>query len=147
VTASGPETVTSIGGEPLEPGVDLVRIAARGLLAGILTGIGAATLVLTLVRYLLRNAPASDVPDAGAPFYLLVIGTMAAMAIGGAVAYRALGAIRSPFRRGIFSLIAAFATFVGALVATPVHYFLGTAGLLAFGALAGGTGLALSRRR
>ena len=98
-------------------------------------------------RYLLRNAPASDVPEAGAPFYVLVLGTMAAMAVGGAVAFRALRAIRSPWRRGVFAMIAAFATFVGALMATPVHYFLGTPGLVVFGAVAGSAGLALARRR
>ncbi|HEU4830066.1 MAG TPA: hypothetical protein VFT04_12810, partial [Gemmatimonadales bacterium] len=123
--------LTSIGGEPLDPSVDLVRVAARGLAAGVLAGIGAAAVVLAIVRFLLRNAAPSDMPDTGAAFFVLVFGTLGAMGLGGAVAWRGLAPVRSPYRRGIFSLIAGFATFVGALLATPVHYFLGTPGLLA----------------
>jgi hypothetical protein len=149
VTSPGPAPeppVTSIGGELIDPSVDLVRVAARGLLAGILAGIGTAALVLAAVRFLLRNAAPSDVPDTGAAFLLLVAGTLFAMSIGGGVAWRGLAPVASPFRRGVFSMIAAFATFVGALLATPVHYFLGIAGLLALSALCLAAAFALSRR-
>jgi hypothetical protein len=139
--------LVSIGGEPLDPSVDLVRVAARGLLAGVLTGIGAAAIVLAAVRFLLRNAAPSDVPDTGLPFLLLVLGTIAAMALGGGVAWRGLAPVRSPYRRGVFAMIAAFATFVGALLATPVHYFLGIPGLLALSAASLLAAYALARRR
>lgn len=138
--------LTSISGEPLDPSVDLVRVAARGLLAGILAGIGAAALVLAAVRFLLRGAAPSDVPETGTAFYVLVIGTLAAMAIGGTVAWRGLAPVASPFRRGVLSMIAAFATFVGALLATPVHYFLGAPGLLALAGIGLLASFALSRR-
>lgn len=139
--------LTSIGGEPLDPSVDLVRVAARGLLAGVLAGIGAAAIVLAAVRFLLRNAAPSDVPDTGAPFLVLMAGTLAAMALGGSVAWRGLAPVRSPYRRGVFAMIAAFATFVGALLATPVHYFLGIPGLLALSAAALAAARALARTR
>lgn len=139
--------LTSIGGEPLDPSVDLVRVAARGLVAGTLAGIGAAAAVLAIVRFLLRNAAPSDLPDTGAAFFVLVIGTLGAMVLGGAVAWRGLFPVRSPYRRGIFSLIAGFATFVGALLATPVHYFLGVPGLLVLSAACVVSALALTRRK
>lgn len=142
-----PDPLVSIGGEPLDPSVDLVRIAARGLLAGVLAGVGAAAIVLAAVRFLLRNAAPSDVPDTGAAFLVLVAGTLAAMTIGGGVAWRGLAPVRSPYRRGVFAMIAAFATFVGALLATPVHYFLGIPGLLALSAVSLLAALALVRRR
>lgn len=149
VTVPGREPdppLTSIGGEILDPSVDLVRVAARGLLAGILAGVGAAALVLVAVRLLLRDAAPSDVPDTGAAFYVLVIGTLSAMCLGGGVAWRALAPVASPFRRGVFSMIAAFATFVGALLATPVHYFLGAGGLVVLSAICLLSAFKLSRR-
>ena len=139
--------LVSIGGEPLDPSVDLVRVAARGLLAGVLSGIGSAAIVLAAVRFLLRDAAPSDVPDTGLPFLVLMTGTLAAMAIGGSVAWRGLAPVRSPYRRGVFAMIAAFATFVGALLATPVHYFLGTPGLLALSALSLTGAFVLARAR
>ena len=139
--------LTSIGGEPLDPTVDLVRIAARSLLAGVLTGVGAAAIVLALVRFLLRDAAPSDLPDTGTPFFVLAFGTLAAMATGAAVTWRGLAAVRSPYRRGVFAMIAGFATFVGALLATPVHYFLGIPGLLALSGVSLLAGFALARRK
>jgi hypothetical protein len=138
--------LTSISGEPLDPSVDLVRVAARGLLAGILAGVGAAALVLASVRFLLRGAAPSEVPETGAAFFVLVIGTLSAMAFGGAVAWRGLAPVASPFRRGVLSMIAAFATFVGALLATPIHYFLGAPGLVALAGVSLLAAFALSRR-
>ena len=138
--------LTSIGGEPLDPSVDLVRVAARGLLAGVLAGVATAALVLALVRFLLRDAAPSDVPDTGAAFLVLAIGTLFAMGVGGGVAWRGLAPVRSAYRRGVFAMIAGFATFVGALLATPVHYFLGIPGLLGLSALALVAAITLARR-
>ena len=121
-------------------------MAARGLHAGIDARNGAAALVLASVRFLLRGAAPSDVPETGAALYVLVIGTLAAMAIGGTVAWRGLAPVASPFRRGVLSMIAAFATFVGALLATPIHYFLGAPGLLALAGVSLLAAFALSRR-
>lgn len=138
---------TSISGEPIDPSVDLVRIAARGLFAGTLAGVGAAGMVLWLVRVLLRNAAPSELPNTGPAFYVLVFGMMAAMGAASLTAWRHLAPISSPFRRGVFAMIAAFATFVGALLATPIHYFLGQPGLIGFSMLCLAGALALGRRR
>ena len=138
--------ITSIGGEPLDPAVDLVRVAARALLTGVLAGVGTAAIVLAAVRFLLRDAAPSDLPDTGTPFFVLAFGTLAAMGIGAAVTWRGLAPIPSPYRRGVFAMIAGFATFVGALLATPVHYFLGAAGLLALSAISLLASVALARR-
>jgi hypothetical protein len=134
-TGSAPPRPTSIGGEPLDPEVDLVRLAARGLTMAALAGIGSATVVLALVRLLVADAAPSDVPDTGPAFYLLTFGMLAAMGLAAGIAWRQLRRLSSPFRRGVFAMIAAFATFVGALLATPVHFHLGLAGLLGLGAL------------
>ena len=143
---STPPRPTSIGGEPLDPEVDLVRLAARGLTRAVLAGIGAATIVLALVRLILAGAAPSDVPDTGPAFYLLTFGMLGAMALGAGIAWRQLGRLSSPFRRGVFAMIAAFATFVGALLATPVHFHFGLGGLLGLGALAFGLALLLRPR-
>ena len=71
----------------------------------------------------------------------------AAMAVGAGTAWLRLSAMASPFRRGVFSMIAAFATFVGALLATPIHYRLGQPGLLGYAATCLTLALVLGRRR
>lgn len=144
--APGPR-LTSIGGDPLDPSVDLVRVAARAMLVATLAGVGVAALALALVRLLLAGAAPTDAPSAGPAFYVLVGGMIVAMAAGAGTAWMRLGAMASPFRRGVFSLIAAFATFVGALLATPVHYRFGQPGLLGYAAACLVFALWLGRRR
>jgi len=143
----GPPPLTTIAGEPVDPEVDLVRVAARGLVVAVMAGIGVAALALVLVRMLMAGAPPSDAPNAGLPFYVLVFGTFAAMGTAVFTAWRLLAPIASPFRRGVLAMITAFATFVGALLATPIHYYLGVPGLLGLSLAALGGALVLGRRR
>ena len=56
--APGPR-LTSIGGDPLDPTVDLVRVTIRGMLVATLAGVGVAALALALVRLLLAGAAPS----------------------------------------------------------------------------------------
>jgi len=146
VSGPGVPPVTSIGGEPLDPSVDLVRVVARGLAVAVLAGSGTAGLVLALVRVALRNAPPADVPRTGPEFYLLVFGILGAMGVAAAVAWRRLAPISSPWRRSVFAMIAGFTTFVSALLATPLHFYLGQPGLLAASTLALALAFALGRR-
>lgn len=144
--APGPR-LTSIGGEPLDPTVDLVRLSIRAMFVATLAGVGVAALALALVRVLLAGAAPSDTPSAGPAFYVLVAGMVAAMGVAAGTAWLRLSALASPFRRGVFAMIAAFATFVGALLATPVHYRFGQAGLLGYAAACLALALVLGRRR
>lgn len=144
--APGPR-LTSIGGDPLDPTVDLVRVTIRGMLVATLAGVGVAALALALVRLLLAGAAPSDTPSPGPAFYVLITGMAAAMAVGAGTAWLRLSAMASPFRRSVFSMIAAFATFVGALLATPIHYRLGQPGLLGYAATCLTLALVLGRRR
>jgi hypothetical protein len=144
--APGPR-ITSIAGDPVDPTVDMVRVAVRGMVVATLAGVGVAALALALVRALLAGAAPTDTPAAGPAFYVLIAGMLVAMGVGAGTAWLRLSAMASPFRRGVFAMIAAFATFVGALLATPVHYRFGQAGLLGYAAVALGLSLALGRRR
>jgi hypothetical protein len=143
---AGPR-VTSIAGDPVDPTVDMVRLAARGMLVATLTGVGVAALALALVRTLLAGAAPTDTPSAGPAFYVLLFGMITAMGVAAVTAWLRLAAMASPFRRGVFSTIAAFATFVGALLATPVHFRFGQPGLLGYAALSLALAFGLGRRR
>ena len=146
MTAPGPR-ITSIAGDPIDPAVDLVRVAVRGMVVATLTGVGVAALVLALVRTLLSGVAPTDTPSAGPAFFVLIGGMIAAMGAGAGTAWLRLSAMASPFRRGVFAMIAAFATFVGALLATPVHYRFGQPGLLGYAAACFALALLLGRRR
>jgi hypothetical protein len=148
MTAPAPgQRVTSIAGDPIDPTVDLVRVAVRGMVVATLAGVGVAALVLALVRTLLSGAAPTDTPAAGPAFFVLIGGMIAAMGVGAGTAWLRLSAMASPFRRGVFAMIAAFATFVGALLATPVHYRFGQRGLLGYAAACLALALLLGRRR
>jgi len=148
MTAPAPgQSVTSIAGDPIDPTVDLVRVAVRGMVVATLAGVGVAALMLALVRTLLSGAAPTDTPSAGPAFFVLIGGMIAAMGVGAGTAWLRLSAMASPFRRGVFAMIAAFATFVGALLATPVHYRFGQPGLLGYAAACLALALLLGRRR
>ena len=148
MTAPAPgQSVTSIAGDPIDPTVDLVRVAVRGMVVATLAGVGVAALMLALVRTLLSGAAPTDTPSAGPAFFVLIGGMIAAMGVGAGTAWLRLSAMASPIRRGVFAMIAAFATFVGALLATPVHYRFGQPGLLGYAAACLALALLLGRRR
>jgi hypothetical protein len=138
---------TNFAGEPLDPSVDLVRVATRGVTVALLRGIGCSALVLALVRMLLARAAPSDIPDTGAVFFVLVLGVLGAMLLAAATAWHRLAPITSGYRRGGLSLVSAFGTFLGALVATPIHYFFGQPGLIGVGLVCVAASLVLGRSR
>jgi len=147
-------TVRNMAGEPTDPSRDLVAVAVRGLVGGLLVGTGGAALALWVVRLILAGAPASDRPVATGPaFYVLTLGTMAAMVLAGTMAFRWLEAIDSPFRRGTLAMVAGMGTFVGSLIVTVLYHVLGEIAGLGIHALLGlavlglGTGFALGARR
>jgi hypothetical protein len=111
-------------------------------------GLGTAIAALTLygVQALLADAPASPTPVVSGPApLLLLVGTLAALAASAALTWRRLRPVESYYRRGGLALVSAFGTFVMAVLATPLHHFLGPAALLGLAGVAGATGLLLLR--
>ena len=114
------------------------------------TALGTALAALTLfgVRALIGDTPASDTPVTTGPAPLLLLaGTMAALLLSAGVAWHLLAPIDSYYRRGGLAMVSAFGTFVMAVLATPLHHFLGPIALLALALFAGATGLVLARER
>lgn len=131
------EPLRSIGGEPLEPGVDLAGLALRTLGLGAALGAALQFVVLWGTRALQHNAPPSDTPDVGGIFYFVIFGTLASMAVGGGTSWALLAPVGSPWRRAGLSAIAAFATLVAAAFAVPVDANFGPLALLGVAALLG----------
>jgi hypothetical protein len=141
---STPDSVPrNFAGEPTDPTRDMVLIAARGLAAGTLTGTGLLPLFLLLGLRFRTGATSGPGVAEGAAFPLIVGGLFASMFLGGLVAWRLLAPVGSHFRRGVLAMIAAFATFIGAIVTVPIHFHFGTAGLLAITGLCLGGATAL----
>lgn len=131
------EPLRTIGGEPVQPGVDLAGLAMRTLGLGAALGAALQFVVLWGTRALQHNAPPTDTPDVGGIFYFVVFGTMASMAVGGGTSWALLAPVGSPWRRAGLSAIAAFATLVAAAFAVPVDANLGPAALLGVAACLG----------
>lgn len=74
---------------------------------------------------------AGSAPDLGAPFQLLLWGTLAGIVLAGFVAWRLLSPLGSAYRRGGLALVSAFATVIAMLVCIPVNQLLGRTGLAA----------------
>jgi hypothetical protein len=136
-------TPRNFAGEPTDPTRDMVLIAARGLAAGALAGTGILPFFLLLGMRFRTGATAGAGVVEGAAFPLIVGGLLASMFLGAVVAWRLLAPLGSPFRRGVLAMVAGFATFIGAVVAVPVHFHFGTAGLLAIAGLCLAGALAL----
>ena len=112
--------------------------------------LGTALVALTLfgVQALMAGAPASGTPVTSGPApLLLLLGTLGALFLSGAVAWSRLRPIESYYRRGGLAMVSAFGTFVMAVLATPLHHFLGPAALLGLAAAAVIAGLLLLRGR
>ena len=135
------EPLRTIGGEPVQPGVDLAGLALRTLGLGAALGSALQFVVLWSTRALQHNAPPTDTPDVGGIFYFVVFGTMASMAVGGGTSWALLAPVGSPWRRAGLSAIAAFATLVAAAFAVPVDANLGPSALLGVAALLGALAL------
>lgn len=118
------------GGEAVDPARDRPGLVIRTLLGGTLAGTAAVAFVLWCVRTLLAGAAASDRPvTTGPAFYVLMFGTLAAVALAVAIAWRMLAPLSSSWRRGVFAMISGFGTIVAALGAAPIHHTWGRTGL------------------
>ena len=82
----------------------------------------------TLVVDALRPS-SGEGPNLGAPFQLLLWGTVAGIAIAAVVAWQLLAPLTSAYRRGGLALVSAFATVIVMLVCIPVNQTLGRPGL------------------
>ena len=132
-------TLTNVGGEPVDPARDRPGLVVRTLLGATLAGTSSVALVLWGVRTLVANqAPAGQPAASGPAFPLLVGGVLVSALAGAGLAWWRLSPLTAIWRRGVFSMISALGTIVGALAATPVHYYYGERGLLA---MAAGTAL------
>jgi hypothetical protein len=137
---------TNFGGEPLDASRDLVGSAIRGMSFALLLGSAIVALVLFTVRVLVTRASSSELVDQGVAPALLLGGTLAAMAASALAAWFRLAPIGSYYRRGGLSMVCGFGTFVVAVLAAPLHHFLGPQGLLGMAAVSL-VGLALLGRR
>jgi hypothetical protein len=137
---------TNFGGEPLDASRDLVGSAIRGMSFALLLGSAIVALVLWTVRLLVAREPGSGVVDQGVAPALLLGGTLAAMGASALAAWFRLAPIDSYYRRGGLSMVCGFGTFVVAVLAAPLHHFLGSRGLLGL-ALVSLAGLAVLGRR
>jgi hypothetical protein len=128
-------------------GEDLVGVALRGVAVAVCAGTALAALTLWGVQRLMAGTPASDAPVTSGPApVLLLLGTLGALGLSAAIAWRRLAPVDSYYRRGGLALVSVFATFVMAVLAAPLHHFAGSAALLGLAALAA-TGAALLARR
>ena len=126
---------------------DRVGLAFLAMAISVSIGIGLISVVLWVVSTLLADMPASDTPIIdGAPFYVLVGGTMLGVGIAGLITWTLLAPVRSTYRRGGLSLVSSFTTAVGMLVAMPVNQLAGRAGLVGLVVFSGLVALLLSRR-
>lgn len=130
-------TLTNVGGEPVDPARDRPGLVLRTLIGATLAGTSSVALVLWGVRSLIAHQPAAaQSPGAGPAFPLLVGGVLSASLLAAGLAWWRLAPLTAVWRRGVFSMISALGTIVGALAATPIHYHFGEKGLLV---MAGGT--------
>lgn len=107
--------------------MDPLGLAAAAAGSAVAFGLAAVS-ATTLAVDLLRPATGST-PDLGAPFQLLLWGTLAGIGLAAVVAWRLLSPLGSAYRRGGLALVSAFATVVAMLVCIPVNQFLGRPGL------------------
>lgn len=126
---------------------DRAGLAFLAMAFSVTLGIGIITIALWVVSTLLIDVPARDTPVIdGAPFYVLVGGTLLGIALAGFTTWTLLAPVRSTYRRGGLSLVSAFATTAGMLVAMPVNQLAGRTGLVSLVAFCGLVALLLSRR-
>lgn len=129
--------LTNVGGEPVDPARDRPGLVLRTLIGATLAGTSSVALVLWGVRTLIaRQAPVATPAATGAAFPLLVGGVLASTLLAAGLAWWRLAPLTAVWRRGVFSMISALGTMVGAIVATPVHYHFGDRGLLLLAAAA-----------
>jgi hypothetical protein len=138
---------TNFAGEPLDNTRDLVGTAVRGMAFALLLGSAVVALVLLTVRLLVARDSSGVLVDQGAAPAVLLGGTLAAMGASVLAAWVRLAPIGSYYRRGGLSMVCGFGTFVVAVLAAPLHHFLGLNGLLGLAALSLVGVVVLGRKR
>ena len=123
-------TELSPTGEPVEP--DHLGVATRGLIAGVLAGLGAVSAAMWLIRTLqvsgaapLTPSPSDIIAD------LVLFGWLGGALVGAGAAWGVLAPIPSSYRRGGLAMVAGFGTLLLGFLTAPVDSFLGRWGLLA----------------
>lgn len=124
--------LTNVGGEPVDPARDRPGLVVRTLLGATLAGTSSVALVLWGVRMLIERSGTTEQAVATGPaFPLLVGGVLASALLAAGLAWWRLAPLTAVWRRGVFSMIGALGTMVGAIAATPIHFHFGERGLLA----------------
>ena len=123
--------------EPDAPGLpDPLGLIAAAVPLGVLAGTLIVTGTVFLVTLLRERSPAAVASAPSAPaLYVLLAGTFLGVLVAAGTTWVALSPVRNVYRRVMFGTVSAFATVVVMLVTTPVHAFLGRAGLAGLGAL------------
>ena len=124
--------------------MDPIRLAAVAVGSAVALGLAVVT-ATTLVVDALRPSP-GGAPDLGAPFQLLLWGTVAGIASAALVAWLLLAPLPSAYRRGGLALVSAFATVLAMLLCIPVNQTLGRPGLAGLIALSLVASALLARR-
>ncbi len=129
---------------PIEPPVhseeeeDQVGLAFNALALSIPLGVGLIAVALWAVSGLMAGAPPSETPQTeGAPFTVLIAGTMAGIGAAALATWTVLAPVRSIYRRGTLSMVSGFATAAAMLVAMPLNHAFGRSGLVALVAVCG----------
>ncbi len=107
--------------------MDPLGLAAAAVGSAVASGLAIVS-ATTLGVDALRPPPGSP-PEAGASFYLLLLGTLAGLVLAAGVAWWLLSPLQSAYRRGGLALVSAFATVMAMLVCIPVNQILGRPGL------------------
>jgi len=107
---------------------------------------GLAVVAATTLAVDVLRSPSGGAPDLGAPFQVLLWGTLAGITLAAVVAWRLLSPLGSAYRRGGLSLVSAFATVIAMLACIPVNQALGRTGLAGLVALSLVLSLLLARR-
>ncbi|HEY8256596.1 MAG TPA: hypothetical protein VIG08_02980 [Gemmatimonadales bacterium] len=124
--------------------MDPLGLAAGAVGSAVALGLGVVA-ATTLAVDAMRPA-GGGAPDLDAPFYLLLGGTLAGIALAGLVAWHLLSPIESAYRRGGLALVSAFATVIAMLVCIPINQTFGRAGLGGLIAVSLAVSLLLARR-
>ena len=121
----------NVAGEAIDPARDRPGLVFRALIGATAAGTALVALVLWSVRTLLADAAESEQPVVNGPaFFILIVGTLGAVAVATALGWWALAPLTSSWRRGVFAMISGFGTVVAALLAAPVHHMWGRGGLV-----------------
>ena len=137
------------GRPPLLPGApteDWIPLVGAAMAFAICLGTGVIAAVLLVVRRLVAAGPATATPDAfAAPGVVLLLGALAACGTAFAAAWSGLRPIGNSYRQAALAIVAGLVTLVAGFLSTPVHHFLGAAGLAGIIAVAA-AGALLARR-